>query len=88
MFAGESFVFSPRIFDDFGFTEDEERDGTPEVADVQRLIVGVEQKDFMFGHWVHLVRWGFAGSGTKKPACLTETRVGVTPRRWCIRVSN
>lgn len=55
MFAGESFVFSPRIFDDFGFAEDEERDGTPEVADVQRLIVGVEQKDFMFGHWVHLV---------------------------------
>ncbi len=39
----------------FGFADENEGDGSSEVADIERLIIGVEQENFMFGHWNHLM---------------------------------
>lgn len=72
MVAAKCGEFLTGVFNNLGFTEDEERDGPPEIADVQRLIVCVEKKDFVFGHG-------------KSPQSMRVCRVGYKKTRESFR---
>lgn len=59
--------FVSGIFNNFCFAEDDEGDGAAEVAHIERFVVSVEQKDFVFGHRNHFSRCWFAGLAQKSP---------------------